>query len=68
MAKQPDRVAIQGIPGAFHEIAAMEYFTDPIRVIPCETFADVIDSVDNLPVLQPGQPDLTGSGADRALA
>ncbi len=36
------RVAIQGIAGCFHDIAAREYFKDEeIEVVPCETFKDV---------------------------
>ena len=35
-------VAIQGIRGSFHEIAAVEYFRDrEIEVIPCDTFSDL---------------------------
>jgi prephenate dehydratase len=35
-------VAIQGIRGSFHEIAAVEYFRDTeIEVIPCDTFGDL---------------------------
>ena len=36
------RVAIQGVPGAFHEIAARSYFKDEeIEVVACETFKDL---------------------------
>lgn len=35
-------VAIQGIRGSFHEIAAMEYFSDSeIEVLPCDTFSEL---------------------------
>ena len=36
------KVAIQGIKGCFHDIAAHEYFNgEEIEIIPCETFNDV---------------------------
>ncbi len=35
-------VAIQGVRGSFHEIAAIEYFREQdISVVPCDTFTDV---------------------------
>jgi len=35
-------VAIQGIRGSFHEIAALEYFSDSeIEVLPCDTFSEL---------------------------
>lgn len=34
-------VAIQGVPGAFHEIAARRYFGDHITPVPSETFEDL---------------------------
>lgn len=35
-------VAIQGIRGSFHEIAALEYFSDSeIEVVPCDTFSEL---------------------------
>ncbi|MDH6303880.1 prephenate dehydratase [Parabacteroides sp. PF5-5] len=37
------KVAIQGIAGSYHEIAAHKYFEDEeIEVLPCDTFRDVI--------------------------
>ncbi len=40
------RVAIQGIAGCFHDIAAREYFKgEEIEIIPCETFRDVFDTI-----------------------
>ena len=40
------RVAIQGIAGSFHDIAAREYFKDEeIEVVPCETFAQVFQTM-----------------------
>ena len=38
-------VAIQGIKGAFHEIAALQYFGDTIQSIHCNTFKEVFESV-----------------------
>lgn len=40
------KIAIQGVKGAFHEIAARNYFSPTnIDIIPCLTFDGVIDSV-----------------------
>lgn len=40
------RVAIQGVSGAFHEIAARQYFNgEEIGIIPCITFKDVFDAI-----------------------
>ncbi len=40
------RIAIQGGPGAFHEIAARQYFNDTEpEIIPCDTFIDLFESV-----------------------
>ena len=40
------KVAIQGVSGAFHEIAARKYFEgEEIEIIPCETFKDVFASI-----------------------
>ncbi len=40
------RVAIQGIAGCFHDIAAREYFRDEeIEVVDCETFKDVFETL-----------------------
>lgn len=41
------KVAIQGIHGAFHEIAAYKYFGENIKLVYCSTFADVFESLDN---------------------
>lgn len=43
-ADQPlRRVAIQGIPGAFHEVAARLYFdTAPLEIVPALTFEDLV--------------------------
>lgn len=41
------KIAIQGVPGAFHEIAAKQYFVnEEIDVLPCHTFEDLFDSVE----------------------
>lgn len=40
------RVAIQGIAGSFHDIAAREYFKDEeIEIVPCETFSQVFQTM-----------------------
>ena len=40
------KVAIQGIKGCFHDIAAHEYFNgEEIEIIPCETFNDVFATI-----------------------
>lgn len=40
------KVAIQGIAGSFHDIAARNYFkTEEIEIIPCSTFKDVFAAI-----------------------
>ena len=40
--KKEISVAIQGVRGSFHEIAAIEYFRDyEILTVPCDTFWDL---------------------------
>lgn len=40
------KVAIQGIAGCYHDIAARKYFDkDEVETIPCDTFNDVIQTV-----------------------
>lgn len=40
------RVAIQGVSGAFHEIAAREFFkNDEVEIVPCITFRDLFNEV-----------------------
>ncbi len=44
--KDKKKVAIQGVAGANHEIAAREYFDDSdVEIVPCLTFQEVFDSV-----------------------
>lgn len=38
-------VAIQGARGAFHEIAARQFFGDGIEVVECETFIDLFETL-----------------------
>jgi prephenate dehydratase len=41
-------VAIQGVSGAFHEIAARQYFEgQEIKIVPCNTFKDVFRALKN---------------------
>lgn len=39
------RVAIQGVKGCFHEIAAREFFQEDIDAVECETFEDLFETV-----------------------
>jgi len=40
------RVAIQGVSGAFHEIAARQYFEgEEIEILPCNTFKDLFNAL-----------------------
>ena len=40
------KVAIQGIAGSYHDIAARRYFEkDEVETIPCNTFRDVITTI-----------------------
>lgn len=46
------RVAIQGGLGAYHEIAAREYFSDEnVEIVPCSTFRDIFTEAENDPQL-----------------
>jgi len=46
------RVAIQGGPGAYHEIAARHYFSgEELEIIPCNTFRDIFTEADKDPKL-----------------
>ena len=47
---QKRRVAIQGIYGSFHDIAAHHYFTgEELKLVECDTFEDVFHSMKNDP-------------------
>lgn len=39
------RIAIQGVPGSYHHIAAMHFFGNGIEVLGCTTFAEVFDAL-----------------------
>ncbi len=41
MASSPVRVAIQGISGSFHEMAAVNYFEQPVQLVTTETFDEL---------------------------
>jgi prephenate dehydratase len=43
----PRNVAIQGIEGSFHHIAATNYFGDNINLVPCDRFEDVFKNLNN---------------------
>jgi len=47
METKKEKVAIQGTFGAFHEIAARQYFKRDIEIIPCETFSNLFDILKN---------------------
>ncbi len=48
------RIAIQGVPGCFHDIAAHRYFEDEeIELVCCDTFEQVFEAVD-------ADPDVVG--------
>ncbi|HEY5689191.1 MAG TPA: prephenate dehydratase [Yeosuana sp.] len=38
-------VAIQGVKGSFHHIVSQEYFKNPVEVIECLTFDEVVESL-----------------------
>ena len=41
------RVAMQGVSGAFHEIAARQYFQgEEIELVPCDTFKEVFEALE----------------------
>jgi prephenate dehydratase len=43
------RIAIQGVHGAFHEIAARRYYKDrPIQIVPADDFPDVVRMVETM--------------------
>lgn len=42
------RVAIQGVPGAFHDIAARHFFgADRVEIVPAHTFRQLVEQVEN---------------------
>ncbi|MRT93312.1 prephenate dehydratase [Ancylomarina sp. 16SWW S1-10-2] len=41
------QIAIQGVKGAFHEVAARNYFGDEIDILPKLHFSDLVESVKN---------------------
>ena len=41
----PQRIAIQGIPGSFHHIAARQHFGEDIELICCDTFEGVFNAM-----------------------
>ncbi len=47
------KIAIQGVEGAYHEIAAREYFKqeEEIEILPCNQFRDVISALKKDPTL-----------------
>jgi len=47
MTGEPRRVAIQGIRGSFHDIAARQYFGEGIEIVACETFSQLFAALDS---------------------
>ncbi len=46
--REPKKVAIQGVLGAFHEIAARRFFNNhDIIIIPCDTFEQIASAISN---------------------
>lgn len=43
------KIAIQGVEGCYHQLAARQYFGSATDVIPCLTFPDLIETVENNP-------------------
>lgn len=43
------KVAIQGGLGAYHGIAAENYFGEKVEIVPCSTFKDIFTSIENDP-------------------
>jgi prephenate dehydratase len=41
------RVSIQGYEGSFHQVAAQQYFSRQVEVIPCATFREVVKIASN---------------------
>ena len=50
--KEMKRIAIQGLPGSFHDIAAHQHFEgEQIQLICCSTFEEVFDNIKNDPTV-----------------
>ncbi|NJM25577.1 MAG: prephenate dehydratase [Bacteroidia bacterium] len=45
--RKKTRVAIQGITGSFHEVAALHYFNEPIQTVECLSFHDLCEALDS---------------------
>ncbi len=56
------KIAIQGIKGAFHEIAAKEYFGEDIETLNCDKFKQIFDSV------QTGEADFGIAAIENTIA
>ncbi|MFW5725212.1 MAG: prephenate dehydratase domain-containing protein, partial [Bacteroidota bacterium] len=42
------KTAIQGVAGAFHDVAARKYFQDwQVDILPCDTFREAFEKVNN---------------------
>ena len=47
MHSSPPTVAFQGAPGAYSEQAVRQHFGDSAQSVPCQSFADIFDAVQN---------------------
>ena len=45
------KVAIQGGMGAYHGIAAENYFGEEVEIVPCSTFKDIFISIEKDPTI-----------------
>lgn len=58
------RVAIQGYPGAFHELAARHYYdNNPIEILPADSFRELVEMVED-----PGKADVAMMAIENTLA
>lgn len=57
------RIAIQGVRGAFHEIAARQFFGDEIRIVPALSFPSLFEKTED-----PGQTDAAVVAIENSIA
>lgn len=51
-ATEPKKVAIQGVEGCFHDVAARHYFQDEnLQIVACDTFPDMVERISSTPSL-----------------
>ena len=65
---EPKHIAIQGYPGAFHDMAARQYFNgQSISILPADTFEDVVAAVEENNVVDAGMMAIENSIAGSLL-